>query len=284
MKKFSYTKINGAGNDFILVDKNKNPAINFTDSEISKLCDRQTGIGADGLIIIENDNSSDFKMLYYNADGSSGSLCGNGARCAIKYAGLSKIISNKQTRFISNNNIYRGEILSENVIKFFSQPPTKIKLNFKIKAYNQLITASYIDTGSPHVVINIEDVLSDPGKINSSFKQIEDFPVEIIGKEIRYAPEFQPAGVNVNFIQYSDTEIKIRSYEKGVEAETLACGTGSVAAAFISYFNSKKNPPIKLITKSNAELIVNFDIENKSFKNISLTGPVEIEHEGEYSI
>ncbi len=284
MKKFSYIKINGAGNDFILVDKNKNPAIDFINSEILKLCNRQTGIGADGLIIIENDNSSDFKMFYYNADGSTGSLCGNGARCAIKYAELSNIISTNETQFISNDVLYKGEIISKDVIKFYLQPPTKIKQNFKIKAHNQLITASFIDTGSPHVVINIEDVLSDPGKINSSFKQIEDLPVEIIGKEIRYAPEFQPLGVNVNFVQYLADSVKIRSYEKGVEAETLACGTGSVAAAFISYFNSKKNPPIKLITKSNAELIVNFEVENKSFKNISLTGPVEIEHEGEYSI
>lgn len=284
MKKFSYIKINGAGNDFILVDKNKNPAIDFINSEILKLCNRQTGIGADGLIIIENDNSSDFKMFYYNADGSTGSLCGNGARCAIKYAELSKIISTNETQFISNGVLYKGEIVSEEVIKFYLQPPTKIKLNFKIKAYNQLITASFIDTGSPHVVINIADVLSNPGKINSSFKKIEDIPVEKIGKEIRYATEFQPVGVNVNFIQYLEENLLIRSYEKGVEAETLACGTGSVAAAFISYLISKKNPPIKLITKSNAELIVNFEVENKSFKNISLTGPVEIEHEGEYSI
>lgn len=284
MKKFSYIKINGAGNDFILVDKNKNPAIDFTDSEISKLCNRQTGIGADGLIIIENDNSSDFKMLYYNADGSTGSLCGNGARCAIKYAELSNIISKNETQFISNDVLYKGEIVTKDVIKFYLQPPAKIKRNFKIKAFNQLISADFVDTGSPHVVINIENILANPDSLQSGFKQIDKLPVEIIGREIRYAPEFQPVGVNVNFIQYLNDAIKIRSYEKGVEAETLACGTGAVAAAIVSILKSKKNPPIKLITKSNAELIVNFEVENKSFKNISLTGPVEIEHEGEYSI
>lgn len=284
MKRFSYTKINGAGNDFVLIDRKINPEIDLSAEEISQICDRNSGIGADGVLIIDDSDQADFEMQYFNADGSNGSLCGNGARCAIKYAAISKRVSGKQTNFINNSRAYKGELLDDSTIKFFLLSPDKIKLKFKVKAHGQLITAHYAETGSPHIVIYIEDILSNPRNINSAYSKIEELPVRAIGAEIRNLPEFSPDGVNVNFLQKKDDKLLIRSYEKGVENETLACGTGAVASAIVDFLINKKIPPIKLITKSNAELIVNFETEKNTFTNVSLTGPVEIEFEGNYSI
>lgn len=284
MKTFSYTKINGAGNDFILIDKKINPTLELSADEISKISNRESGVGADGLLIIEDSEIADFAMQYFNADGSTGSLCGNGARCAIKYAHLTERVNGDDSNFLSNSIAYSGKILNDSVIKFFLQPPGKIKLNFKLKAYNQLISAHFADTGSPHVVVYVDEILENPKNLKSAFKEVGHVPVEEIGREIRNLPEFAPFGVNVNFLQRVNDNLVIRSYEKGVEAETLACGTGAVASAIVEYSKNKKMPPIKFITKSKAELIVNFEIEKNSFKNISLTGPVEIEFEGTYSI
>lgn len=283
MKNISYIKVNGAGNEFILIDEKENPSVELNKTEIEKICNRETGLAADGVIILKDDENSDFKMQYYNADGSTGSLCGNGARCAIKYAEMTKRVKSKTTVFTSNGQEYHGEILTENSIKFFFKEPTKIKIGFRVKSNDQLIKANFANTGSPHVVVNIEDVLENSKNLHSFYTDLESFPVAEIGQEIRNLPEFQPLGTNANFIQPENEYIKIRSFERGVEAETMACGTGAVAAAIISNIIFKKNPPIKIITKSNAELIVNFEKKNQRFTNLSLTGPVEIEHKGNYS-
>lgn len=285
MKKIKYTKINGAGNDFVLIDRKLNPDFEISDEIVKKLSDRDNGIGSDGVIVIDDSSQYDFEMLYYNADGSGGALCANGARCAIKYANITGRISGKAD-FISNGEIYSGEILSENEIKFYLNQPKKIKLDFKIKALNQLINASYLDVGSRHVVVFINDVLSDVKKMNTGYKELDNFPVYEVGKEIRYAPEFAPGGVNVNFINIENDKIFIRTYERGVEKETLACGSGSVSSAIVAFLKKKLNPPFKLVTKSNSVLTVNFDfdIENQNFVNLALSGAVEINFNSEYSI
>lgn len=284
MKKFSYIKINGAGNDFVLIDEKINKNLEITPTDVTRICDRINGIGADGLIIIKDDEETHFEMKYYNADGSTGSLCGNGARCAIKYAQLSDRIEGNTVHFFSNKIEYSGEIINDKVIKFYLQPVSEIKINFKLKAFGQLINSYFVDTGSPHVIININDILINPKNPQAVFEDIHLVPVDKIGREIRNLPEFKPNGTNINFIDINEAHIKIRSFERGVEAETLACGTGSVAAAIIAKLVYKKNAPIKLITKSNAELIVNFEMGNNEIVNVSLTGPVEIEKEGQYSI
>jgi diaminopimelate epimerase len=216
-------------------------------------------------------------MNYYNADGSTGSLCANGARCAILFVSESGRLVGKSANFLSNNIEYKGEIISNSEIKFYLNPPKKIKYNFKIKAGGRLINAHYADTGSPHVVIDIQE---SEGFLPS----LEKVPVESLGREIRYLPEFAPDGTNVNFINVEENLIHIRTYERGVEAETLACGTGSVAAALISYVTHKILPPIELLTKGNEKLFVNFDVENSKVKNLSLTGPAKVVFTGELII
>ena len=221
-------------------------------------------------------------MQYFNSDATTNTLCGNGARCAIKYANDSNRLNSPDVKFLSNNITYSGKVLGEDLIRFDFLPPQKIKLNFKVKAANQLITANYADTGSPHIVIKIEDVLRDSKKLYSNYAKLSEFPVYKIGKEIRNLPEFSPGGTNVNFIKIIDDVVHIRTYERGVENETLACGTGSVASALIVNLLDILKPPITLITKNEDKLIVDFKKDNDIFKNISLTGPAKTMFIGEY--
>ena len=269
--------MSGAGNDFIVIDKKLNAKFRLEKEMIPKLCDRRNGIGADGLIIVEDSTENDFIMNYFNADGSTGSLCANGARCALLFASETGRIKDKSAKFLSNNVEYKGEIISDSEIKFYLNSPKKIKYNFKIKAGGKLINAHYADTGSPHVVIDINE---SEGFLPS----LEKVPVDILGREIRNLPEFAPGGTNVNFINVRDNSVHIRTYERGVEAETLACGTGSVAAALISYVTHKIFPPIEILTKGNEKLFVNFEVENSKVKNLSLTGPAKIVFTGKMNI
>lgn len=281
MEKIAFFKMSGAGNDFIVIDKDKNPAFNLDQSTVKMLCDRHNGIGADGVISIENSAEYDFKMIYYNADGSTGSLCGNGARCAIYLAGMSNRLNNGRASFISNDEKYTGELLANGSVKFNLNTPKKLKFNFKLKAAGQMINSSFANTGSPHVVISINDILKNPLDQNSYFNDVNEIPVIEYGREIRNLPDFSPAGTNVNFIDVKDDKIYIRTYERGVEDETLSCGTGSVAVALIAFVNNKMKPPIALVTKGGDELMVDFRVENKRVIDLSLTGPAKIIFTGE---
>jgi diaminopimelate epimerase len=284
MKKISFFKMSGAGNDFILVDKNINPGFVPDQNIVQKICNRRYGIGADGVITVSDSNSYDFDMEYFNADGSTGSLCGNGARCAIKFADISGRIKNESAVFMSNGAAYSGRVLSENEIRFFFNTPQRLKYNFKIKAFNQLINANFIDTGSPHVVIKIEDVLQNPGVVGLFYEDLGGFPVFELGREIRYHKDFAPEGTNVNFIRLIKGKIHIRTYERGVEDETLACGTGSTAAAIISCTLFNLKPPVTLITRGGDELIVDFQVEDQEIKDLSLTGPAVVTFTGEFTL
>lgn len=280
MQKIFFKKMSGAGNDFIFIDLNQNIGLALTPEKIRNLCHRKNGIGADGVITIEDLSGYNYKMVYYNADGSTGSLCANGARCSIWFAENTTRLKNGIAKFFANGEDYSGEVLGEELIKFNFNSPKRIKYNFKIKASGQMITANFADTGSPHVVIKISDVQKDAMNPKSSFQNILDFPVFNLGREIRHSSDFKPGGTNVNFIDVIDNVIHIRTYERGVEDETLACGTGSVAAALICYITDNLKPPITLKTFGGDKLTVNFEVENQKVKNLSLTGPAKIIFEG----
>lgn len=270
MKNIFFTKMSGAGNDFILIDADDDPEFSLTKKAVPKLCDRHNGIGADGVILISSSEQYDFVMNYYNADGSTGSLCGNGARCAIKFALNTKRIKDKSARFLSNNSEYSGEILEDGMIRFNLNPPYDLRKNIQLKAAGKEMKAHFINTGSPQVVIRVAD--------------IDKIPVETIGKEIRYLAEFAPGGTNVNFVKIENEEIHIRTYERGVESETLACGTGSVAAAIICHQTDGIKMPVTILTRSKDKLFVNFDFRNDEFSNVSLTGPVSEVYKGQFQI
>ncbi len=284
MNKFLFTKLTASGNDFVLFDRKLVPFVDISKTFIQKVCDRRTGIGADGILIITDSDKYPFELIYFNSDGSTGVLCANGARCALRYAYLSGRIGKERLKFMVNEIEYSGEILDDKLVKFILNEPKKIKLNFKIKAANQLINASYVDTGAPHVVIKISDILKDPKQLNSFYTSIDEIPVYELGKEIRYLRDFMPEGTNVNFIEIKDNSIKIRTYERGIEDETLACGTGSVASAIVAFFNYNVKTPIKLITRIGEVFIVDFKIENNTIEDLSLTGPAIAVFKGELLI
>lgn len=276
MANVEFVKINGAGNDFILLDAIKNSIPNLPNHLIKEMCDRRKGIGADGLLLIENSEKQDFKLTYFNSDGNVGSLCGNGSRCAIYYALNNFLRGESSTEFICENKIYTGYLLENNSVKFNLGNPTDLMLNQKINFEKNEIIGHFINTGSPHVVIFWETINH---LFNKSFFEF-DFPA--FGKKIRNSKIFSPNGTNVNLIFEKDGQLYIRSYERGVEDETLACGTGTTASALVSNLIIKKNPPISFITRDNDELIINFEKINNNFSKISLTGPVKINYIGAY--
>jgi len=275
MKEIAFIKMSGAGNDFIVIDKIQNPEFILKNNVISQLCHRRNGIGADGIIVIDDPDGYDFGMEYFNADGTTGTLCGNGARCAIKYAQISNRTNGGLIRFLSDKSEYSGELLQDGQIKFNLKPPEQIEEIKTVQFGGGNIRVSFLNTGSPHIVIAISDLPDAEMKVN-----LYKVDVFSIGREIRNAPEFAPGGTNVNFIKIIDGQVHIRTYERGVEDETLSCGTGSVAGAIIAGIKFDLIPPISLITKGGDKLVVNFDKGQLEYRNVSLTGPVEVVYTG----
>lgn len=283
METIYFTKMSGAGNDFIVIDKSQNPGLTLANGRISKLCDRRNGIGADGVIVIGESNGYNFAMDYYNADGSTGTLCGNGARCSILFANNAGKVNGNSVNFLSNNIEYSGEVLENGLIKFNLKQPQDIRKEINVKYLGIEIPASYVHTGSPHVVILFDDLVKNL-KEDLAEKSFDKFPVVQIGREIRNLPEFSPGGTNVNFINLVNGEVQIRTYERGVEEETLACGTGSVAAAIISNLKFGIGSPVTLITRGSEKLMVDFKTDKRTFENLSLTGPAKEIYKGEILI
>lgn len=280
MLNTKFAKYSGAGNDFVIFLKEDLNERKLTQKDINRICDRRFGVGADGLIILSSSETCDFEMQYFNADGNAGSLCGNGARCAIKHAHISGLFTGDSAKFIVADELYSGNVLEGGNINFLLNNPSKIKKSFKIKAHNQLIESAFADTGSPHVVINCSDVLRDVNNLKSGYENLKDFPVLELGAEIRYHNDFAPAGTNVNFIELDENKLKIRTYERGVENETLACGTGSVASALIAGLSYGYKSPVSLQTFGGDYLTVDFEMNSNGFTNISLTGPAVKVFEG----
>ena len=262
MTAINFSKYQGTGNDFILIDKRK-MELNWDIHIIKKLCDRKFGIGADGLIFIEDDPSLDFYMQYYNADGNQASLCGNGGRCAVDFAKKLKIISSNKVCFRAIDGIHKAII-------------EKNKISLEILDVKEIIKeedkgAIFLDTGSPHVV----KFLNNLDKIDV-YKQ---------GRAIRYNPLYKEKGVNVNFVEIlSHDTIKIRTYERGVENETLSCGTGVSAAAIVSYEMKKINTTNIFIETKGGPLEVSFHKEKGVYKKIWLSGEVGFVFKGSIKI
>lgn len=258
-------KYQGAGNDFLLVD-NREGKISFSKDEISSLCDRRYGVGADGLMLLESSEKYDFKMVYYNSDGSGGMMCGNGGRCIVAFA---KDLGYENFDFEAVDGFHTAEVISENkkekIVRLKMKDVTKwrhlasINVEYPVEGY-------FLDTGTRHFVSFVEDI--------SEAKVVE------IGKAIRYANEFAPIGVNANFVEASENLLKVRTYEKGVEGETFACGTGIVASSIVAHIKGVKpsesleDGRIKYLVRAKRdELSVDFiPLENK-VKDVYLTGP-----------
>ncbi len=264
-----FTKMNGAGNDFVLLD-NRQGAIQLSADQIAHLCDRHRGVGADGVLLIERaENGADFRMRYYNADGGEAEMCGNGARCfarfAHKVAGVGEKVSFETPAGVIGAHL-RGDLVTLEMSE-----PRDLRLNFTLPEAPHFRTLHFINSGVPHVVIPVAslekaDVLRD-------------------GELIRRHRQFAPKGANVNFLEKRGPKsIAIRTYERGVENETLACGTGVTASALIFAATENVNGPITVSVRGGSDLQVGFKKEGERFSEVTLTGPAEFVFEGSIQV
>lgn len=276
MIEYSFEKMDGAGNDFIALFPNTQPELELTSGIIQKLCHRKHGIGADGIIVARKHPDYDFEMEYYNADGSRGSFCGNGARCTVKFAYDKGLLPSGKTKFLFGTDVYYGEVINESVVTISLTEPKDIKQSLSVVLDEKTLHGDFADTGSPHVIFNYKDIGNDA--------DFDSFDAFSLGRALRYAEEFATKGTNVNFYSLEDNFIKIRTYERGVEDETLACGTGSVAVAILAALRNYTKPPVKILTRGGFELVIDFSIDNNRINNVSLTGPVSKNFEGIFDL
>ena len=262
-----FYKISGSGNDFVIIDNRDRQMDKQRLPEFAaNVCQRKISVGADGLILIEKSDVADFKWNFYNSDGSVAEMCGNGARCAARYAFLNNIAGSDMS-FETIAGIVSACVKDDRV-KIKMTDPCDFNPSYTIDLQQGPLTISSVNTGVPHVVIMTDD--------------IDHAPVIHTGKEIRFHNHFSPAGTNVNFISLQKRNtLKIRTYERGVEDETLACGTGSVAGAIVSAHHMKLTSPVKVKTKSNEFLTIYFNNINGIFSDIYLEGDARIIYKGE---
>ncbi len=265
MPKLRFIKMNGAGNDFVLLD-NRVGDLRLDGPQIARLCDRHRGIGADGVLILERAaNGADFRMRYYNADGGEAEMCGNGARCFARYTSRVAGPLDKLS-FETPAGVIAAAIEGERVTLQMSEPKD-LQLNLPVTALGEDIRCHYVDSGVPHVVIPMKD--------------IAEAKVREMGSALRHHERFAPRGANVNFMQSrGDGQIAIRTYERGVEDETLACGTGVVASALIFAATENAAGPIRVLVRGGDELEVGFQREGDRFHNVTLNGPADFAFEG----
>ncbi len=263
-----FVKMSGAGNDFILIDHRK-PVIARDDMpEFARLvCRRRFSVGADGLILIENSDQADFKWRFFNGDGSEAEMCGNGARCAARFAYMHGIAPARM-RFMTLAGIIEASVADVNV-SIRMTAPQQVKLDGKLRLDSETIALHSMDTGVPHVVIFVDD--------------LELVDVGALGGRIRHHPDFMPAGTNVNFVQrLADGTLKMRTYERGVEGETLACGTGATATALVAALVGRASSPVEIITAGGDRLVIIFDLAaDKTAHNVFLKGPAYVIYKGE---
>lgn len=261
--KIHFYKYQAAGNDFVLID-NREGHLSVSIDQVKHICDRKFGVGGDGLILLEKDPSADFKMVYFNSDGSQ-SLCGNGCRTAIDLASKLKMI-NGSTRFSAYDGPHRGSILEDGLIRLQMNDVAEVK---------RLGDDFFIHTGSPHVIRFVSD--------------LENHPVVDEGRAIRYSEPLKPGGTNVNFVELlEENTLAIRTYERGVEDETLSCGTGITAAALAAHFKGYQSPV--RVKARGGDLKVEFQASAPNsgqadrFHGIFLIGPAKMVYQGELEL
>jgi diaminopimelate epimerase len=265
LKSIPFTKMAGTGNDFIVFDNRSSRFSGRETSLFETLCRRRTGVGADGLILVEEGKKAHVRMRYFNRDGRESTMCGNGARCTAHYAWSKRIVTAAAFDLEAVDGIHHV-LVDGNRVTLWMMPPKHLKTDLDILREADLTEGGYIDTGVPHFVV--------------FSKNVDDLDVERLGRYYRNHDAF-PEGTNVNFVQRLEKkQIRVRTFERGVEAETLSCGTGCVASAFITAEKNGWPSPVRIFTRG-GELVVFFD---EARRNVSLTAPVTIVYEGVLSM
>ncbi len=256
-----FSKYQGTGNDFIIIDNRDKKFPSENVALIEQLCDRRFGIGADGLILLENDNSSDFKMVYFNSDGNQSSMCGNGGRCIVAFAKKLGIIQN-QTTFIATDGLHFASFSPDGIVAL------QMKEVEEVQIFDQHI---FLNTGSPHHVQQVEN--------------LNNFDVKNQGREIRNSSLYGKAGSNINFVAQENPEtFSLRTYERGVEDETLSCGTGATAVAIAMHASGKTASENIKLNVQGGKLEVSFQNIGEKYTTVYLKGPATFVFEGKIEV
>jgi diaminopimelate epimerase len=264
-----FTKMNGAGNDFVMLD-NLDGRLALAPGQIAHLCDRHRGVGADGLLVVERPaNGADFRMRYYNADGGEAEMCGNGARCFARFA--SRLTGRDGgLSFETPAGVIRAECAGD-AVRISMSEPHDLVLDRELALQGGTATVHSVNTGVPHAVVFVP--------------VLEQTDVRGLGAALRYHTAFAPKGTNANFVQVIEPQtIAVRTYERGVEDETLACGTGVVASALIFHEKNGAASPVAVRVRGGDTLRVSFEQEGGPYRNVTLTGPAEFVFEGQIGI
>ncbi len=262
MEAIHFSKMSGSGNDFIIID-NREAVVPEGDLEtfIAGVCRRRLSVGADGLILIEGAQHADFKWRFFNSDGSRAEMCGNGARCAARFAYVNGICG-PELCFETDAGRVEARI-SDGLVSLKTTDPQDLHMEETLDLEQHSLLASQINTGVPHVVVVVND--------------LNNVDVVGLGRTIRNHPRYAPAGTNANFIVPLDQHtIAIRTYERGVEDETLACGTGSIAGAVIAAHKGLCSSPVSVITRSGTRLTVYFTIKDDRYNDVRLEGDARL--------
>ncbi len=265
-QKISFAKLSGAGNDFAIIDNRRGVIPKNEADFVRKVCARRVSAGADGLLLVENSDIADFKMRYFNSDGSEVETCGNGARCIARFAYMEKIVPSSEMKFETRAGIYGAQVM-HHAVKLRMGDAVGMRLDFPIKLENGLHEISFANTGVPHVVYFVDD--------------LEKVDVVKVGRETRHHEDFQPEGTNANFIRVKDEHyLDIRTYERGVEDETLACGTGCIASAIVAAAKGKASSPVVAHTRGDYLLKIYFTLEPQGAKEVFLEGDARVIYRG----
>ncbi len=265
MDAVPFTKMSGAGNDFIVID-NRHEVVDGSDQPafVAAVCRRRLSVGADGVILIERSPSADFRWRFYNADGSAADMCGNGARCAARFAVLHGICG-PELRFETDAGLIEARVDGRRV-RVKMTDPGEPRIGLRVELAGGALEVGWIDTGVPHAVVRVDDVAA--------------VDVAALGRELRFHPRFAPAGTNADFISPEPGGIAIRTYERGVEAETLACGTGSVAGALIGACTLGLRSPVRVRTAGGEVLTIGFEREGNRFHTVYQEGEARVVYDG----
>ncbi len=259
--QIQFYKYEGTGNDFVMIDNRQQVFPKNDTTVIERICDRRLGIGADGLILLENDTVTDFRMVYYNSDGNESSMCGNGGRCLTAFAKKLGIISN-ETTFIATDGVHHASILDNGNVSLQMKDVTHVQIE------NDYV---FLNTGSPHHVTLVDD--------------LANYNVKNNGAKIRYSELYGAEGSNVNFVKpLSENHFALRTYERGVEDETLSCGTGATATAIAMHAIGKTTANEMYLDVQGGKLKVFFEKQNDAYTNVFLEGPATFVFVGEIKL
>ncbi|MFA6217230.1 MAG: diaminopimelate epimerase [Candidatus Omnitrophota bacterium] len=268
IKALEFTKMVASGNDFVVIENKQCLKKDELQSFAQEICDRKFGVGADGLLVLEKSIIADVKMRIFNANGSEAEMCGNGARCVACWVSNKRKIKNAELKIETKAGMIESEIINDNISIKLTDPKS-VKLNILLNLEGRKLYVNLINTGVPHAVIFVEG--------------LDKIDVVGIGRKIRFLEQFSPAGTNVNFIELiNENSLRIRTYERGVEDETLACGTGAVAAALIFAMKTDAVEKIFVHTQSKEIVTVYFDRNADVFKNVWLEGKARIVFQGQF--